>query len=467
VRALLILVLACPLGAVKVKVGAAVVEVPLERYTAGVLAGETSVFQSDEALKAMAVAARTYAVRMRGRHAAEGFDFCDTTHCQRVDLDGITARLESIVAETAGELVWYRGKPAFTPYTRDCGGRTEDAGSVWPELAASYLTHRDDPYCGRSRWQWVGDPQRIAAALARAGLRTPRRVDSVMVVERTDGGRAKTLALAGVGESVRIAAGAFHSALGRDLGWNTLRSDWYEVRGVVFDGFGAGHGVGLCQRGADRMGLAGRSYREILAFYYPGTAAGVTARGLAWRRLAGERIALWTTEPEQDGLVLGMAEQMAPRLAERTGWNWPAGVEIREYPDVDTFRNATGEPGWVAARTEGRRIQLQPASVLRGRGALEETLTHELLHVLVESEAAAGLPVWFREGLVEVLAGRARPAGTMRIPSDAELRQTGDQAMARRAYADAAGAAAELVKRYGETAVLGWVKRGLPAEVAK
>jgi len=58
----------------------------LEEYVAAVLAGEAGGFQSDEALKAMAVAARTYAVRFQPRHAAEGFDFCDTTHCQDLRL---------------------------------------------------------------------------------------------------------------------------------------------------------------------------------------------------------------------------------------------------------------------------------------------------------------------------------------------------------------------------------------------
>ncbi len=116
---------------VKVRVetprGAAVLDLPLERYVAAVLAGESSVFRSDAALRAMAVAARTYAVRMRGRHPAEGYDFCTTTHCQHVDLDGITPHLESIAAETAGELLWFEGKPAFTPYSarlwRTDGGR--------------------------------------------------------------------------------------------------------------------------------------------------------------------------------------------------------------------------------------------------------------------------------------------------------------------------------------------------------
>ena len=106
--------------------GGKVVEMPLEKYVAGVLAGESSVFRSDDALKAMAIAVRTYAVRLRARHAKEGFDFCATTHCQRVDLKAVTPHLEAIAEETAGEMLWFEGKPAFACYTRDCGGRSED-----------------------------------------------------------------------------------------------------------------------------------------------------------------------------------------------------------------------------------------------------------------------------------------------------------------------------------------------------
>ncbi len=81
--------------------GDKVVTMPLDKYVAAVLAGESSIFRSDEALKAMSVAARTYAIRLRGRHANEGFDFCSTTHCQRVDLKAVTPRLESIAEDTA------------------------------------------------------------------------------------------------------------------------------------------------------------------------------------------------------------------------------------------------------------------------------------------------------------------------------------------------------------------------------
>src|SRR5690242_17531281 len=115
-RWVLALTIAGQLGAqtvVRVRVGSVTLAMPLEHYVAGVLAGESTVFRSDEALNAMAVAARTYAVRMRGRHRAEGYDFCATTHCQRVEPDAITPRLEAIAAATAGELLWFEGKPAF------------------------------------------------------------------------------------------------------------------------------------------------------------------------------------------------------------------------------------------------------------------------------------------------------------------------------------------------------------------
>ena len=475
-RAVLALLAALPLAAqapsFKVRVGETTLQLPLERYVAAVLAGESSVFRSGEALKAMAVAARTYAVRLRGRHSAEGYDFCATTHCQRIDLNAVTPRLEAAAAATAGTLLWFEGKPAFACYTRDCGGRTEDAGEVWPDLAAPYLKSHPDDYClraGAVPWQWTVDPADVARALARSSLRAPAAIEQITIVQRTPSGRARTLTLSGAGESVRISASSFRFAVDRELGWNTLLSDQFEVRStggrLGFEGRGAGHGVGLCQRGAAQMGAEGRTWREILDFYYPGTEAGLTARGIRWQRLAGETVSLMTTRPDEDGAVLALAERALRDASRRAGLPPPTGIEIRVYPDLDTFRNATGEPGWVAARTDGRRIHLQPAELLRGRAALESTLRHELLHVLVESQAAPGLPVWFREGLVGYLEHPPASAGA--IPRDSDLRQTADAERARRAYQQAVRAVSRLVERYGESAVLGWLHSGLPPEAGK
>ena len=143
-------------------------DLPLEKYVAAVLAGEASTLRSDEALKAMAVAARTFAVYGRGRHAQEGYDLCGTTHCQRIDLAGVTPRLEAAAAATAGELLWSAGKPAFAVYSRDCGGVTEDVSAVWPEISAAYLRRQTDPYCARqgaNSWVWRAKPVDVLPAL--------------------------------------------------------------------------------------------------------------------------------------------------------------------------------------------------------------------------------------------------------------------------------------------------------------
>ncbi len=472
-RFLLLLLVAFPgpAATLQVRISGHIKVVPVERYVAGVLAGESGSFQSAEALKAMAVAARTYGVHMRGRHAAEGFDLCDTTHCQRLEPDRVTTRLTAAAADTAGEMLWWQGKAAFTPYTRDCGGSTEDAAAIWPDQPAAYLKSHADPWCAKSadaHWQWTTTAERLAQALQNEGLRRPARPTQIAVLSRTGSGRAALLGIGGVDGSFRMSASSFRFAVGRQLGWNTLRSDRYTVRfgdgHFWFEGGGAGHGAGLCQNGAEQMGLAGKGYREILAFYYPGAAIGLNAQGLRWQRLSGENISLLTLFPEVDSAVMGLAERQLRAVAARTGWAVPAKLEIRVYPDLDTFRNATGEPGWVAAHAEGFRIELQPTATLRGRHALESTLRHEIIHLMMAGQAAPGLPVWFHEGLAEWIENpiATGPAGT---PPPAEFRQTVEPSRARRAYAESHAMVAGLVRRYGELAVFGWVKRGLPPEV--
>ena len=475
------LLVAVPLAAqtssVKVRIGAITETMPLERYVAAVLAGESSVFHSGEALKAMAVAARTYAVRLRRRHAAEGFDFCATTHCQHIDMSALKPALNAAAADTASELLWFEGKPAYTPYTRDCGGRTEDAGAVWPDLAAPYLLSLRDPYCARdgfSGWHWRLQPAEALAALRQAGLRAPLRLERIHILTQTSSGRAAVLMLSGGGELVRMDASSFRFAIGRALGWNLLPGDLYGIREsvseTVFYGRGAGHGVGLCQHGAEQMGLAGRTYREILAAYYPGTSLGVTARGISWQRLSGDSIVLLTTEPARDRPVLATAESELRRVEQRLRLRLAEPVELRIYPDLDRFRNATGEPGWVAARSDRHCVEMQPAAALERRGVLDTTLRHELLHVVVEQQGGTA-PLWFREGLAGYLEQSAAAPldlhAPLRIPAEADLRQRADEQRARKAYADATRAVGILAARYGETMVFDWLKRGLPPEAMK
>jgi stage II sporulation protein D len=454
-------------GTLKVRIKSANVEMTVDSYVAAVLAGECSTFRSDEAIKAMAVAARSYALHLRGRHASQGYDLCATTHCQRLDPDSVTPRLASLAAQTAVELLWFEGKPAFACYSRKCGGTTEDASAVWG-LRAPFLRSHSDPYCPRQgavEWRWAVPTAQVALALRNSELRTPPDMDGIAIAQRSGSGRALVLNLLGIAGPVRLSASSFRFAIGRAMGFNTVRSDRWSVARegelLKFVGTGEGHGVGMCQLGADQMGIEGHTYRDILAFYYPGTALGLTARGLAWRRIGGENVSLLSTQPDNDGAVLAAAERHAREIAAQFGWPQPAGIEIRLYPDLESFRNVTAEPGWVAAHTSARRIHLQPAALLRERGVLDSTLHHELLHVFVEARAASGIPVWFREGLVGYLEHPVKQGG--REAPDTDLRQTDDASRARRAYNAAAQKVASLIQRYGVPTVLSWLNTGLPA----
>ena len=164
----------------------------------------------------------------------------------------------------------------------------------------------------------------------------------------------------------------------------------------------------LCQVGAEIMGEEGHSYREILSFYYPGTRLGINAQGIPWQQLANEDVALLTTRPDRDRSLLSLATGFVHQSEESTGLVYRTSPRLKIYPTVAAFRNSTDEPGWVAASTRGRTIQMQPSDVLREAGTLESTIRHELLHMLIDSYALPGTPLWFREGLVLYLTAPRR-----------------------------------------------------------
>jgi stage II sporulation protein D len=451
---------------------------PMEEYVAGVLAGETGNFKSDEALKAMAVAAQTYAVHFGTRHALDGFDFCDTTHCQDLRLGGINEHLRAIANETAGEVLWYDGEPAATYYYANCGGTTEDGRYILGsnEARAPYLTQHSDQYCrrnGGSEWHSEVTKRELQRALSEDGIEIPGTLRSVTILDRTSSGRVEMLRVTG-SRPVTVPGVAFRSAVGRHIGWERLKSNLYEVsdRGdrLSFHGRGLGHGVGLCQIGAEIMGEEGRSYREILSFYYPGTKLGVAAQGLAWQQFANEDIELLTTRPERDRGLLTPATRELHAAEESTGLIYRAKPRLKVYATIAEFRNATGEPGWVAASTRGRTIQMQPPEALRDSGALESTLRHELLHMLIESYAHPGTPLWLREGLALYLS---KPNGGSQpeiVEADAAietaLRAPQSEQQLRAAYAQARARVARLVQEHGKASVLDWLREGLPASLA-
>jgi stage II sporulation protein D len=386
----------------------AILRLPVEEYVAAVVQGETAGLMPPEALKAMAVAARSYATRFRERHKRQGFDFCDTTHCQYLQLD-VKPVVRAAVQETSGELLWDHGTPLAAYYHKDCGGRTESAAAVWPDQRSSFLSAHEDPYCRRSAppgldgssqasaggrpadsgtGAWRSEIARadLERALATAGFKLPRGWKRISIVERTPAGRARTLrfypaighwplalgsqpAANGQGPTAfSLSASSLRFAVGRALGWNTLKSDWYEVSSVgaekgdagtvyVFSGRGVGHGVGLCQAGAAEMAREGRDYREILDFYYAHAPIGRSAQGIPWKTLHTQKFDLTAVKSSDAAMVLPAARSALEWAQAQTGLALRARPVLEVFPTVAMFRDATGEPGWVAASTHSSNKQ--------------------------------------------------------------------------------------------------------------
>jgi stage II sporulation protein D len=268
-----------------------------------------------------------------------------------------------------------------------------------------------------------------------------------------------------------MSATDFRLAIGRALGWDKVRSDLYQMedRGsaVAIRGRGHGHGVGLCQVGADSMGQQGRSYHEILAYYYPGTALGINAQGLRWQTLPGESVDVITTNQADGAVLLPVAERALRLATERTGWSLSGRPQVKVFPTIAIYRDATGEPGWVAASTRGNLIRLQPLTTLQRTKVLESTLRHEFLHMVLESQATAKSPLWLHEGLAIYLENptRVKAVPTSEVATlDGRLRSAKTEAEMRAAYRTSASAVADLVSRRGLPTVLMWLKSGLPAK---
>jgi stage II sporulation protein D len=169
----------------------------LEDYLRGVLAGEASVESEAEALKAQAVVSRTFALRNLGRHAKEGYDFCDLTHCQHFKplAAGNQGAINRAAAATEGRtLVDERGRLADVYFHASCGGRTTSIDDLWGVPSPSYLRGVSDEACAampHRRWRRAIPAAELAAALAgdeRSNVGA--RLEQIVVTRRDASGRA-------------------------------------------------------------------------------------------------------------------------------------------------------------------------------------------------------------------------------------------------------------------------------------
>lgn len=242
-------------------------EIAMEVYLAAVLGSEMMPSFHPEALKAQAVASRTYALRKRLETADKPYDLGATVLSQVYEgIHREDPRTRAAVEATAGEVLVFGHEPIEAYFFSSCGGKTatgeEALGRDLPYLVS--VSCQEEMVLQRNRWNLRLSPADLGKRLGGIG-----EVRSLQA-ERTSTGRVASLTAETPSGRRRISGAEFR----RRLGYETLRSLQFAIErkggAYVFEGSGFGHGAGLCQWGAQAAGLAGKSHREILGHYYPG-----------------------------------------------------------------------------------------------------------------------------------------------------------------------------------------------------
>ncbi|MEW5974414.1 MAG: SpoIID/LytB domain-containing protein [Acidobacteriota bacterium] len=237
-----------------------------EAATLQILRSEMSAVREPEALKAQAILVRSYLGKPR--HLDEGFDFCDTTHCQF--LTGYSAEVDNFqhaVKRTRHLVLTYRGQAIAPLYTAVCGGRTLPRVNHHAEGLADYpYLSLACPFCaGHPLAHWKSQMKRSdlldVLSLISTGLSAQDLLEQLAnsEVDRPESTRLR--------DQVRLQVGRRH-------GWNVIRSNRYVVDAssdpIEITGWGSGHNSGLCQAGAVELARQGKSFLQILRFYFPG-----------------------------------------------------------------------------------------------------------------------------------------------------------------------------------------------------
>ncbi|MCK9419293.1 MAG: SpoIID/LytB domain-containing protein [Nitrospirae bacterium] len=248
-------------------------DLDLEEYLGGVIAAEIPPDWEFEALKAQAVASRTYALYEKRTAGKKPYHILATIMSQVYNgANGEQINAVRAVKETRGLILTYRGEliPAF--YHANCGGHTENASLMWG-IDAPYLKGVDcecQNILKDEFWEKRVSVFHVSAALRRQGFRVDD-ITAMSIAGITPAGRVMNVTIRSARGATTVPAEIIRAALGT----TEIPSLFFELElsegEAVFSGRGRGHGVGLCQWGAKEMAGKGHDFKSILSRYYPGT----------------------------------------------------------------------------------------------------------------------------------------------------------------------------------------------------
>lgn len=274
-------------------------QLPVEEYLYGVVPAEMPAYWPAEALKAQAVAARSYVLAQKGSYASQGFDVLATQSSQVYrGYDGENPATTRAVDETRGIVATYGGRPISAVFHSSSGGYTENSEDVW-RSPVDYLRARPDPFDKNPQnthygWSKTCTADQLKEQLAAAGYRFSEIYDLVELERTSTGQRVKAFAVSGLdpdGRPITIEIGrdplkGKADEVRRALGLKSASFSMEKVmlppagdgqdgqqprmEKVTFVGNGWGHGLGMSQYGALGMASRGYTYQEILKYYYSG-----------------------------------------------------------------------------------------------------------------------------------------------------------------------------------------------------
>lgn len=256
----------------------------LETYLAGVLSGEVPVGSwHSEALKAQAIASRSYAIYQMKAHTHDSYDVESTVADQVFKpLQSRNPKLEAVLTETEGLIVTQDGRlfPAYFHST--CGGHTTSSTRAFPERTAVFdtLSGTRCPFCTASpAFEWrarlakseMEKKLRVSSDVRKSGKRFGR----ITAIETVGGTgwprRADQFRIRHTNGVLTVPSQRFRLIVGA-MKLKSACVTRIVDRGseLEFQGRGFGHGVGMCQYGSQGMANKGYSYKQILGLYYPG-----------------------------------------------------------------------------------------------------------------------------------------------------------------------------------------------------
>lgn len=254
----------------------AINQIEFDKYLSAVVSKEIGIESSIEALKAQAVASRSFAIFNFLKHKKDGFNVCDSRFacCQVYDgtYKAFNQKVYDAVSQTYGEILTYRRRCIDAVFHSCCGGRTCSSVDAWPNTdKKKWLVGIDDidnsgkAYCKNSpRFKWRNKiPKKVIARCFDLHRHTDK-----LLLQKNSSNDIIYICM----EDKKLTIIDFRRKLAR-LGYKGVDSNFFKIEeknnSYIFSGFGFGHRVGMCQNGAKEMARRGFNYCNILKHYYP------------------------------------------------------------------------------------------------------------------------------------------------------------------------------------------------------